>query len=113
VRPARSAELSMPFTYAERRNRVFHKKTVLSGYFCNNRKQTVSKTMEANMTKPRTVLTKDVELSAQWQTGLATSTGYAQRKLRLSFAPSHLIQSQHTTAARSFAYETARSFDEE
>jgi hypothetical protein len=53
----------------------------------------MSKTIEAIMAhmvlpaKPRTVLTKGARLDAQWQTGFSTASGYAQRKLRLSFAP--------------------------
>jgi hypothetical protein len=55
----------------------------------------MSKTIEAIMPhmvlqmKPQTVLAKDAELSAQWQTGFETRSGYAQRKLRLTIASSH------------------------
>jgi hypothetical protein len=52
----------------------------------------MSRTIEAIMrhmtSKPATPAGETIKLVAEWQRGLQTELGVAQRKLRLAFAPS-------------------------
>jgi hypothetical protein len=73
-------------------------------------KEDMSRTIEAIMAhmappaKRLTALANSPRLAAEWQTGLETMSGYAQRKLRLSSAPSLECEAANTSKEQNYEH---------
>ena len=70
---------------------VCHKDASVTHRFFSKRKKSMTKTIEAItakwlLAKPPFARAEGRRLTAQWQSGVQTMSGYAQRKLRFSFA---------------------------